>query len=625
MQRDWTALETLAEVSRQIDMSEKHDDGPPGGGGAAAGTSAAAAPASASAAEDQHSRDSLELQEQFTLENPPSAQKSSPQGDRRGAQQSASEVAGADLSDQATEDRIKALLETPGSATAASFAVAVAATARLNTSLLDPQLRPEEAPAAPMDIAEPSVAPEGPSPPPPPVQPWGEITYIVETPSTAANNSSPGSYNRSQFRIDSPYSAKRHSRARFDATRRKEVQEVRKIGACIRCRILRKTCSKGSPCDACRKVLAPRIWRSGCVRTKFTEQLDIFSAGVQIVLAQNRTNNLKAAIQLEARGLSVVASHFPEKDFVIEAKVVQSRGVKAVIAGTETTGVAQGEAVMLDIATEDLPAKVEAYMRSATGEFIEREPSHFVRVTLDTAVRVAEQTNDMLLKRAVELWALVEILDRERQWDIVTKPTARGAEARPIKADADEQVYTTLCLQLTAAAERKAAATSKLLLTGMQRILQDSKTRVDFPMFLTTLVLLSATEKITWAFKAWEQESLKVMWPLEKQPGSFTEQGFEIASLLRMLLDIRKATPQMSCRESDGILVTKESDPGIRGYFEALNLSGKNPSPGSRSLLKAKCAVADIQAKQQEPVFSPTDSRSCELLFCASLLLPGQE
>jgi len=98
---------------------------------------------------------------------------------------------------------------------------------------------------------------------------------------------------------------------------------------------------------------------------------------------------------------------------------------------------------------------------------------------------------------------------------------------------------------------------------------------------------LRATEKITWAFKAWEQESLKVMWPLEKPPGSFTEQGFEIASLLRMLLDIRKATPQMACRASDGILVTTESDPGIREYFEALNLSGKRcepPSPTSRGL-----------------------------------------
>ena len=59
--RNWTALETLAEVSRQIDLNEKHDDRSVhnrsvGGEGRAS---------------EPPRADRLELQEQYTLDNPP--------------------------------------------------------------------------------------------------------------------------------------------------------------------------------------------------------------------------------------------------------------------------------------------------------------------------------------------------------------------------------------------------------------------------------------------------------------------------------------------------------------------------------------------------------------------------
>jgi hypothetical protein len=64
IQRDWTALGVLAEVSRQIDLNEKNDDrGQPNGGG-----SQVAAPPAGQPAER------FELQEQFTIENPPLSQ-----------------------------------------------------------------------------------------------------------------------------------------------------------------------------------------------------------------------------------------------------------------------------------------------------------------------------------------------------------------------------------------------------------------------------------------------------------------------------------------------------------------------------------------------------------------------
>lgn len=421
-----------------------------------------------------------------------------------------------------------------------------------------------------------------------PQQPWGEITYMTTGPlhSTPASNSLvaiPASSARNVFRVDrnGPHNngAKaRHSRAKFDQDRRKEVQEVRKVGACIRCRILRKTCSVGSPCDTCRKVLSPRIWRSGCVRTKFTDQLDIYSAGVQIVQAQKDINQMKSSLHLSSTGTAVEACLFPDTARVITAEVLQ--GIKIQDPDDDATAEngapwSTPQVVMIDNDKEDIPAKVEAYMREMLPEFVHRETSHFMRVTLDAAVQICQERNDELLRRALELWGLVEMMNRETSWTIILHPTTTDPQPRQIQSGSDNVAYRTICLQLTAAAERKAGTTSKLLLTGMQRILQDSKTKIDHAMFFTTLILLNCVEKSTWVFKAWEQDSLRANWPLEKPPSNFTGQGYVIADLLRMLLGIRRVLPKTAAREGDGILVVEDQDPVLQTYFQKLNLTGK--------------------------------------------------
>jgi hypothetical protein len=108
----------------------------------------------------------------------------------------------------------------------------------------------------------------------------------------------------------------------------------------------------------------------------------------------------------------------------------------------------------------------------------------------------------------------------------------------------------------------------------MDRLLQDSKNRVGFKMFLTALIFLNCVEKSTWAFKAWEQAHLRPGWPLERDPSAFTQQGSILAGLLRMLLGIRKALPQ-TARGSDGKLVTTSEDPQVARFFETLDLDRK--------------------------------------------------
>ncbi|KAL8936428.1 MAG: hypothetical protein Q9216_004932 [Gyalolechia sp. 2 TL-2023] len=51
---------------------------------------------------------------------------------------------------------------------------------------------------------------------------------------------------------------------------RKQASEIRKLGACLRCRYLRKTCDKGEPCQGCLPSHA-RLWQVPCTRIDIKE------------------------------------------------------------------------------------------------------------------------------------------------------------------------------------------------------------------------------------------------------------------------------------------------------------------------------------------------------------------
>ncbi|KAL6717639.1 hypothetical protein ACLMJK_005554 [Lecanora helva] len=51
---------------------------------------------------------------------------------------------------------------------------------------------------------------------------------------------------------------------------RKQACEIRKLGACIRCKFLKKTCDKGEPCEGCQPSHA-RLWQVPCTRIDIKE------------------------------------------------------------------------------------------------------------------------------------------------------------------------------------------------------------------------------------------------------------------------------------------------------------------------------------------------------------------
>jgi len=302
------------------------------------------------------------------------------------------------------------------------------------------------------------------------------------------------------------------------------------------------------------------------------------------VLSQNRINLHKDQLQLTDVGSVVEVSHFPDtgKTISLATLAVLLESGESQEEGQQTR---DHQVIMINQDKEEVPQKVEAYMRDALHLFIEREPSKFMRVTLETAMQQLAENEDELLSKALELWGLVESIDRERQWTIVEKLAGDEERSRPIKEAQTENgvdIYTMICMQLNAAAERKANATSRSLLNLMDRLLADSKTKAGFKTYLTAIIFLNCIEKSTWAFKAWEQDHLRPGWPLERDPSVFTQQGGNLAALLKMLLGIRKALPQTT-RGEDGKLATTDPDPAVSSYFQNLDLECKfRPAPKPR-------------------------------------------
>ncbi|KAJ3559776.1 hypothetical protein NPX13_g9490 [Xylaria arbuscula] len=348
------------------------------------------------------------------------------------------------------------------------------------------------------------------------------------------------------YRMDtttSPDGRQKHSRAKFDKERRIEVQEL-------------------------------------------SEFIDLYSAGVQVVMAQKRINGYKTSYDLQNTGVVVEASHFPESGHTVTFQVFQGYPREELENENALKLNPHPPVVLLDNDREDIPVKVETYMRNMLPEYITHEPSPYVRTTLQIADLIAKETNDELLKRSLELSPQPEIED---YW---------------IKDDSQSEAYSNICMQLTAAAERKASIASKNLLNGIQRSLQDGKTRLGFPMFLTVMLFLNCLEKTTWAFKAWDQENLRPKWPLERPPGSYTHQGHGLTELLRMLLLIRHVLPKTIQSDLDVPIVAEGEGYDVKKYFQDLNVTPRY-----------------LRMRYHDNNFQPTDSRSLEFLFCAQLLL----
>lgn len=217
---------------------------------------------------------------------------------------------------------------------------------------------------------------------------------------------------------------KAKGRSQFTEERRREVQLVRQLGACLRCRMLKKTCSPGTPCKQCKGIQNPRVWMECCIRSRLTSQLEVYFSGLQSTLAWQGLVDLERQTALDMYPGRIEASHFFDSEplkyltFSTFMGFLPDRTTTATTTTTtattdivlkpdpasstpvtmpHTTDFAQGGGVprsvyVINTEADNVETKLDQYMKNMAFLFYETEPSHVIKSTLVAASQLSEKT-----------------------------------------------------------------------------------------------------------------------------------------------------------------------------------------------------------------------------------------
>ena len=219
-------------------------------------------------------------------------------------------------------------------------------------------------------------------------------------------------------------------RSRFESGRRKQVQRVRKIGACLRCRMLKKPCGEGTPCETCTSVSSARVWSWPCTRVNISDLCEMFSAGLHVALSHEAIVQAKSKAQFGDELYLIDISHFPDTNKYTTVNSVQGQEIPP--AGNIDPGLNEGvTAKTRRLFHDDLQPKLDSYAGMMLITFISRETSHFMHVTLDTALQRSADNDALAL--ALELWVTVHILvDSSTPWVMSVRSSELVAPERAI-------------------------------------------------------------------------------------------------------------------------------------------------------------------------------------------------
>ncbi|BCR86836.1 uncharacterized protein ACHE_30823S [Aspergillus chevalieri] len=414
-------------------------------------------------------------------------------------------------------------------------------------------------------------------------------------------------------------------RGRFSAARRREVQEVRKRGACIRCRMLKKPCSGDSPCTTCASVESARLWKHPCIRTRIAEEFELYNANLHATLAYHDVSSIRNQVKFEHYAGRIEVTHFEESMIFVTFSGLQGHKPSVSALDPQLQGLGEDqfqgplhELHLLDSDADDLPGKLEMYIKKTAPFFYEREASDFMKPTLLLASELSQVKKDTLLERVLELWVATHILvDSELRWKTYCNPTLPPTSMHSLAQPSDDgrmpideitnaESYSLLCSQLRAATEKRASQLSKSVMNDLERRLLQRQQSGWFETFLVALILLNCVERACWLFRSWDDEAFTQRWPLDKRPPYYSNQGDRFSDILHMLLKMRSLPPKATPRPDTGFLKAVDgSDENAARWFEMVQ-------------------VSPIYLEQrQAAMFDPNDSRSFDLRYGAKLLPPA--
>ncbi|KAK4547482.1 hypothetical protein LTR36_001138 [Oleoguttula mirabilis] len=423
---------------------------------------------------------------------------------------------------------------------------------------------------------------------------------------------------------------KKTARGRFSDSRRKEVQEIRKRGACIRCRMLKKPCSEGTPCSTCANVESARLWKGTCIRTRLADEFTLWSTGLfhskarfEVPAAVQGLHQLALPGRVEARfiGNSDLCLSFAGKQYSTLPEGKQRLDPTVQRDGGEAT------CIWLLDEGENMSDKIEEYVNRVAQSRISNEESPFLRATLQQALDLIEEEQiaqanlasepqsgrscynlqSQLLKNIVELWVETCIitspnkLDLRLQYnaekppqhlpDVLTTPVGDDSPAATC-IDPASYSYDLIKSQLLAATESRCSKLAKSVINELERRLLQRQQVSRFATFISAVILLSCVERIAGFYRAFDNngnftsEFNLASWPLDEPVSKLWPQGEHFAELLVMLLRMR-ALPPKTQQKHDGTLAA------VQDYMLPVHVHGRPVKEQIDEQIKAAAAWLD--------------------------------
>ncbi|KAF2103808.1 hypothetical protein NA57DRAFT_70017 [Rhizodiscina lignyota] len=196
---------------------------------------------------------------------------------------------------------------------------------------------------------------------------------------------------------------------------RQQAHEIRKVGACLRCKYLKKTCDKGDPCGGCQPS-HHRLWQVPCTR------IDIKDIGYFVkdwtadyerhVTLGFSIANIKGFSQIERR---LMISHGYGFEFPLMAREVYVRDEKCF--GVDWIETLHPKPIAFEVSTNKLSAGMGGVSNLVLSEYLDNyidygfekyvdeyfEGTPFLTEMLKTAYRYWLKTNAPVIRKALKL------------------------------------------------------------------------------------------------------------------------------------------------------------------------------------------------------------------------------
>lgn len=322
---------------------------------------------------------------------------------------------------------------------------------------------------------------------------------------------------------------KANARARFTDTRRKQVQEIRKRGACMRCRMLKKPCSEGTPCGTCKKIDSARLWKGTCLRTKLAEEFTLYSTSYFHSRAVARISTAVKAMtyapmpgrmEIKLFAHSTVAMTFSCRRYFIASAPASDHDqtqasddlitLEDSMASQKVSDYCNRDAIIDELISIETNALLQTTLREAKA-LLESEKSQEATSNPKRDTRTNHISPGVLLKNVVELWAETSCLVSSQQKALMLRYNPNmlsSQDSQPVvwPESAGESSHTTtldtsnhniVIMQLLTALETTCHRLSKAVMNELERRLLQRQQVSGFATFISAVILLNCVERIT--------------------------------------------------------------------------------------------------------------------------------